>query len=119
MIERSGDDACGLHHAQGDEEREFLGLASKPMSMVSLSLALKSVATILVVWPQNHSLGFSSLDLKIGSYGLLIWPTKLPQRFLSLGLKTKWAMICLLCNKTDKRIKTVRDTYRDLAACFA
>jgi hypothetical protein len=30
MIERSGDTVCGLHHTQGDEERAFLGLASKP-----------------------------------------------------------------------------------------
>jgi hypothetical protein len=25
MIERSGGAMCGLHHARGDEEREFLG----------------------------------------------------------------------------------------------
>jgi hypothetical protein len=25
VIERSGDTVCGLHHARGDEEREFLG----------------------------------------------------------------------------------------------
>jgi hypothetical protein len=25
MIRRSGDAVCGLHHAQGDEEHEFLG----------------------------------------------------------------------------------------------
>jgi hypothetical protein len=41
MIERSGDDVCGLHHAQGDEERGFLGSASKPRSMVSTGLASK------------------------------------------------------------------------------
>jgi hypothetical protein len=34
MIERSGDTMCGLHRAQRDEEREFLGLASKPRSTV-------------------------------------------------------------------------------------
>jgi hypothetical protein len=34
MIERSGDAVCCLHHAQGDEERGFLGLASKPRSTV-------------------------------------------------------------------------------------
>jgi hypothetical protein len=27
MIERSGNAVCGLHHAQGDKERQFLGLA--------------------------------------------------------------------------------------------
>jgi hypothetical protein len=25
MVERSGDDVCNLHRAQGDEERRFLG----------------------------------------------------------------------------------------------
>jgi hypothetical protein len=48
-IERSGDTVCGLHHAQGDEEHEFFGLASKPRSMFSPSLASKLVATVLVV----------------------------------------------------------------------
>jgi hypothetical protein len=33
-IERSGDAVCGLHHAQVDEESGFLGLVSKPRSMV-------------------------------------------------------------------------------------
>jgi hypothetical protein len=33
-IERSGDAVCGLHRAREDEEREFLGLASKPRSTV-------------------------------------------------------------------------------------
>jgi hypothetical protein len=64
MIERSGDTVCGLHCAQGDEERGFLGLASKPRLMVSSSLASKLLATILMVWPQNHLLGFPSLGLK-------------------------------------------------------
>jgi hypothetical protein len=48
-IERSGDAACDLHIAQEDEEHMFLGLTSKPRSMVSPALASKSVATILVV----------------------------------------------------------------------
>jgi hypothetical protein len=61
-IERSGDAVCGLHHAQGDEERGFLGLASKPRSTVSPGLASKPVAMVLVT--QNHSLGFPSLGLK-------------------------------------------------------
>jgi hypothetical protein len=34
MIERSDDVVCGLYHAQGDEEREFLSLASKLRSTV-------------------------------------------------------------------------------------
>jgi hypothetical protein len=39
MIEGSGDTVCGLHRAQGDEERGFFGLVSKPRSTVSPSLA--------------------------------------------------------------------------------
>jgi hypothetical protein len=72
MIKMSGDVVCGLHHAQGDEEHEFLGSVSKPRSTVSPGLASKPVATVLVVWSPNHSLRFLSLGLKIGSCGLVI-----------------------------------------------
>jgi hypothetical protein len=41
MIERSDDTVCGLHHAQGDKEHGFLGLASKQRLTVSSSLASK------------------------------------------------------------------------------
>jgi hypothetical protein len=75
-IERLGDAMCGLHRARGDEEHGFLGLASKPRSTVSLGLASKLVVTVLMVWPQNHSLGFPGLELKTDSCGLVIWPTK-------------------------------------------
>jgi hypothetical protein len=33
-VERSGDNVYGLYSTQGDLKREFLGLASKPRSMV-------------------------------------------------------------------------------------
>jgi hypothetical protein len=39
MIRRSGDTMCDLYRAQGDEERGFLGSASKSRS---------------TIWPQNH-----------------------------------------------------------------
>jgi hypothetical protein len=65
-----GDTMCSLHHAQGDEKREFLGLASKLRSVVSLSLASKPVAMILVVWPQNHSLGFPIWASKLAA---VVW----------------------------------------------
>jgi hypothetical protein len=114
MIERSDDAVCSLHREQG-----FFCLASKQRSTISPGLASKLVATVLVVWPQNQSLGFFGLGLKTDSCGLVIWPTKSSQRFLGLGLKTKWAMVCWLHHKTDGRIKTVWDTRRDLPACFA
>jgi hypothetical protein len=72
MIERLGDAVCSLHRAQGDEEHGFLGSASKSRSTVSPSLASEPVATVLVVWPQNHSLGFPGLGLKTGSCTLVI-----------------------------------------------
>jgi hypothetical protein len=45
---------CGLHHAQGDEEREFLGLASKQRSTVSPGLASKLVGTVSWFGPENQ-----------------------------------------------------------------
>jgi hypothetical protein len=87
---------CGLHCAHGDEERRFLSSASKPRTTVSPGLASKSVAMVLVVCPQNHSLGFPDLGLKTSSCSLVIWPTKLSRWFLGLGLKIKWAMVCRL-----------------------
>jgi hypothetical protein len=75
-IERSGDIVCGLHHTQEDEERGFLGSASKLRLMVSPSLASKPVATVLVVWPHNHSLGFPGLGLKTTHLGFPVWASK-------------------------------------------
>jgi hypothetical protein len=86
----------------------FFGLASKPVVMVFYSLASKLVATIspglasklavgFLVEPQNQGGGgFPGLCLKTGSYSLVIWALKSPQRFLGLGLKTKWASVCRL-----------------------
>jgi hypothetical protein len=90
MIERSGDAMCSLNCAQGDEEHGFLGSASKSRSTISPSLASKIVAMVVLVWPQNHSLGFPGLGLKTGSCSVVIWTTKSPRQFFGLGLKTKW-----------------------------
>jgi hypothetical protein len=85
----------------------------------------------LPVWPQNRCLwflcfglktthsGFPSLGLKTSRCGLVIWPTKQPRQFLGLSLKTKWVVVYRLRHKTNGRMKTVRDTHQDLAACFA
>jgi hypothetical protein len=95
-----------------------------------------------VVWPQNHwcsfsrfglktggdsfiwfglktgGFGFPGLDLTTGSYGLVIWASKSPRWFLGLVLKTKWATICRLRHKTNRKMKTTQGTCRDLVACF-
>jgi hypothetical protein len=49
-VESSGDSVCSLYRVQGDEERKFLGLTSKPRSMVSHGLASKPVASGFPVW---------------------------------------------------------------------
>jgi hypothetical protein len=91
----------------------FVGLASKPVATVFSSFASKLVAPVsfgltskpavgFLVGPQNQGgRGFPSLDLKTGSSGLVIWASKSPRRFLSLGLKTKWDLVCRLRHKTD------------------
>jgi hypothetical protein len=124
-VKRSGRAVRGLHLAREDEERGFLGwalkprllvcewfdlkttrtvftsLTSKPVETVSPGLASKSAAGFLVE-PQNQGGGgFPGLVLKTGSSGLVIWASKLPRRFLGLGLKTKQTSVCWLRYKTD------------------
>jgi hypothetical protein len=108
----------------------FAGLASKPVAPVFSSLASKLVATVnpglasnpavgFLVEPQNQGGGgFFGLGLKIGSSGLVIWASKSPLWFIGLGLKIKWASVCRVRHKTDGG-RSVQDTRRDLAACFA
>jgi hypothetical protein len=81
-------------------------------------LGLKTkVDSLWVVWPQTHSDGFLSLDLKTGSSGLVIWVSKLPRWFLGLGLKIKQASVCRLHHKTDGG-RSAQDTSGDLVTCF-
>jgi hypothetical protein len=76
-------------------------LASKLVATVSPGLTSKPVVGFLIE-PQNQGGGgFSGLDLKTGSSGLVIWASKSPRRFLGLSLKTKWASACRLRHKTD------------------
>jgi hypothetical protein len=68
---------------------------------VSPGLASKLVVGFLVE-PQNQGGGgFSGLDLKTGSFGLVIWASKSLRRFLGLGLKTMQASVYQLRHKTD------------------
>jgi hypothetical protein len=83
----------------------FSNLASKLVAMVSPGLASKPVVGFLVE-PQNQD----GLGLKTGSSGLVICASKSPQRFLGLGLKTKWVSVCQLCHKTDVG-RSMRDTH--------
>jgi hypothetical protein len=97
------------------------GLASKPAVTIFSSLASKLVVTVspglasksavgFLVEPQNQGGGgFSGLDLKTVSSGLVIWVSKSPRRFLGSGLKTKRALVCQLRHKTDGG-RSARDT---------
>jgi hypothetical protein len=73
-IEMSRDTVYGLHCAQGDYERRFLGSVSKPRSTISPDLPSKPVATVC----ENHWDEFLGLGLKTDSCGLVIWPIKSP-----------------------------------------
>jgi hypothetical protein len=107
----------------------FSSLASKPIATVFSSLASKLVATVspglasksaigFLVEPQTQGgRGFPGLGLKTGRSDLVIWASKSPRQFLSLDLKTKQALVCRLCHKTDGG-RSAQDTRRDLAACF-
>jgi hypothetical protein len=88
------------------------------VATVFLSFDSKPVVDFLVE-PQNQGGGgFSDLDLKTDSSGLVIWASKSPRRFLGLGLKIKWASVYRLRYKIDGG-RSTRDTRRDLAACLA
>jgi hypothetical protein len=84
----------------------FFDLASKSVVMVSPGLISKPAVSFLVE-PQNQGDGgFSDLELKISSSSLVIWGSKLPRRFLVLGLKTKRTMVCQLHHKFNVRAMT-------------
>jgi hypothetical protein len=94
------------------------GLASKPAATVSPSLASKPVVGFLVESQNQGGGGFPSLGLKTDSSGLVIRALKSLQRFLGLGLKTKRTSVCRLRHKTVGE-RSTRDMCRDLAACLA
>jgi hypothetical protein len=77
------------------------GLASKTLGQFSLVWPQNRWRWFLPVWPQNRWLGFPSLGLKTGSYGLVIWASKSPQWFLGLALKTMQASVCRLLHKIN------------------
>jgi hypothetical protein len=54
MIDRMGDNVCFLYRAQGDEEHDFLGLASKPRSIVCQWFSLKTIGTCFLGEPLNQ-----------------------------------------------------------------
>jgi hypothetical protein len=83
MIKRSDDAMCGLYHAQGDEEREFLGLASKLRLMVSPGFVSKLVAMVSWFGPENQGRWFGDLGFKITT-----------SVFFGLCLKTMWEEVC-------------------------
>jgi hypothetical protein len=57
-----------------------------------------------LVEPQNQGRRFSGLGLKTGSSGLVTWVSKSLRRFFGLDIKTKYATVCRLRHKTDRRM---------------
>jgi hypothetical protein len=98
-IEWWGDAVCSLHRAQGDEEHEFLGSASKPRSAKPK-------------WTGSQFYA-SKWQIRLGDLA-----TKSPLRFLSLCLKIKWVTVYQLRHKINGRMKMAQDTSQDLATCF-
>jgi hypothetical protein len=98
---------CGLHHAQGDEEHGFLGLASKPSSTVSPGLASKPVVTVCQRFGLKTTVTVSWLGLRTKVDDLVIWASKSPRWFFGLGLKAKWEEVFQFRLKTDEQMKTV------------
>jgi hypothetical protein len=86
-------------------------------SYVVCTVHKKTRSVDFLVEPQNQGRQFSDLGLKTGSSDLVIWASKSSQWFLVLGLKIMRVSICRLRHKTD-RVRSARDTHRDLAACF-
>jgi hypothetical protein len=76
MIERSSSIVCDLHRAYGDEERGFLGCASKPRSTVCEWFDLKIAQTVSHRFgPQNRWRRFvSGLASKQFGRFLPVWP---------------------------------------------
>jgi hypothetical protein len=87
-IERSGDAVCGLHHARGDEERRFLGWASKASSTFCQWFGLKITGTVFSGLT-SKPVAKVSLDLtsKFMVEGFLIWALKPAAQFGDLSLK--------------------------------
>jgi hypothetical protein len=88
--------------------------------------ALKPLRRFLPVWPQNRWRQFSWFGLKTKGDCFLVWTSKsvavvwwfVPQNHRDgLWLKTKQTSVYRLRHKTDGG-RTVRDTRRDLTACF-
>jgi hypothetical protein len=66
----------------------FSSLVSKPMAIVSPDLISKPVVGFLVELQNQGGRGFSDLDFKTSSYGLMIWASKSSSlRFVGCAIK--------------------------------
>jgi hypothetical protein len=121
LVQRTGDDRTGRVLSgqtigwSGDVgcvctvyvETRSVGFLVEPQNQgrwFVTSLASKTLRQFSLIWSQNWWVGFPSLGLKTGGYGLVIWTTKSPRRFLNLCLKIKQAMFSLLRHETDGRV---------------
>jgi hypothetical protein len=114
-VERSGSAVCGLHLARGDEEREFLGSASKPRSTicewfglkttwtVSSGLALKPAATVLASLASKLVVTVSPGLTSKSAVGFLVEPQNQGGGgFSGLGLKTGSSGLMIWASKSSR-----------------
>jgi hypothetical protein len=102
---RLGGAVCGLHRASGDVHRRFLGSASNPRSIVYEWFSLKTTRTISpgltskpvarVSWfgPQNRSLWFGDLGLKITAVVSWFGPQNQASFGLSVVPQNRWRKV--------------------------
>jgi hypothetical protein len=77
-----------MHRARRDEEREFLGWASKLRSRFVSGLASKPLGRFFPVWTQNRWRRLLLFGVKTGGDSFLVWASK-PCRLRFVGCATK------------------------------
>jgi hypothetical protein len=87
-IERSADAVCGLHCTQGDQERRFLGLASKLGSTVCQWFGLKTTGMGFLIWVSKPAATVWGFEPQNHRDGFLVWASK-PCRLWFVGCAAK------------------------------
>jgi hypothetical protein len=112
LVQRNGDGQAQVVYSVAGRSRGRLTLC------VVCTVHKETRSVGFLVWPQNQGrqvslFGHQNRQLRFGDLSL-----KITVIVFGLDLKTKWAIICRLCYKTDG-MRTARDTHRDLMPYFA
>jgi hypothetical protein len=128
VIERLGDAVCGLYCAQGDEERGFLGWASKPRSIVCQWIGFKITKTVFSGLASKPVVTVSWLSLKtkvvegfsvwVSKPVATVWCLKITVTVSWFGPQNQAGFGLSVAPQNRWEDATAWDTHRDLAACF-